>query len=57
MKGVEYVRVFIWNEAHQDYGLLQELNLRRGVAPNPNWGTWYFAPYFWRQMATHEEVE
>ncbi len=48
--GVEYVSVMIWNEEHQDYGLLQELNLNRGVEPNPYFSTWTFAPYFWKTL-------
>jgi len=48
--GLEYVSVMIWNEEHQEYRLLQELNLKRGVEPNPQFNTWTFAPYFWRKQ-------
>lgn len=44
--GVEWVTVLIWNEDKQNYGLLQEFNLERGVLPNPHWNTWTFPPYF-----------
>jgi hypothetical protein len=48
--GVEYVEVLVWNENYKDYGLLQELNLKRGVEPNPHFNTWTFAPYFWKTL-------
>jgi hypothetical protein len=48
--GVEWVSVLIWNEKHNEYGLLQELNLKRGVEPNPHFSTWTFAPYFWTTL-------
>ncbi len=48
--GVEYVEVLVWNENYKDYGLLQELNLERGVEPNPHFNTWTFAPYFWKTL-------
>ena len=47
---IEYVSVLIWNEKHNEYGLLQELNLERGVEPNPHFNTWTFAPYFWKTL-------
>lgn len=46
---IEYVSIFIWNDYRGEYGLLQELDIRRGVEPNPHFNTWTFAPYFWRQ--------
>ena len=49
--GVEYVKVLIWDEKNKDYGLLQELNLNRGVIPNSYFTTWTFAPYFWRKKS------
>ena len=48
--GVEYVSVLIWDEKHQEYGLLQELNLERGVDPKSGFQAWTFAPYFWRTL-------
>ena len=48
--GVEYVSVLIWNETYKDYGLLQELNLERGVEPKQHFNTWTFAPYFWKTL-------
>lgn len=47
---IECVSVLIWNEKHNEYGLLQELNLERGVEPNPHFNTWTFAPYFWKTL-------
>lgn len=46
--GVEYVSVLIWNEKHNDWGLLQELNLERGIFPEPHFSTWTLAPYYVR---------
>ena len=48
--GIEWVSVLVWNENYKDYGLLQELNLKRGVEPNPHFNTWTFPPYFWKTL-------
>ena len=40
--GVEYVQIML------DDGLLQELNLERGIEPKPNFSTHVLAPYYWR---------
>ena len=40
--GVEYVQIMM------DDGLLQELNLERGIEPKPNFSTHVLAPYYWR---------
>ena len=40
--GVEYVQFML------DDGLLQELNLERGIEPKPNFSTHVLAPYYWR---------
>ena len=40
--GVEYVHILT------DGGLLQELNLERGIQPQPNFSTHVLAPYYWR---------
>lgn len=47
--GVEYVIVFQWNEDKNSWGLLQELNLERGILPNPHFNTWALAPYYVRE--------
>lgn len=46
--GVKYVRVLLWNETYKDWGLLQELNLERGIMPQPYFSTWTLAPYYIR---------
>ena len=40
--GVEYVQIIV------DDGLLQELNLERGIMPKPNFSTHSLAPYYVR---------
>ena len=40
--GVEYVQIML------DDGLLQELNLERGIMPNPQFSTSTLAPYYVR---------
>ena len=37
--GVDYVRILQWDDERKTWGLLQELNLERGIMPNPNFGT------------------
>lgn len=49
-EGVEFVKVEQFNYYHNEYGIIQELNLERGVKPNPHWNTWTFAPYFWKTL-------
>lgn len=44
--GVKYVRVMLWMESHNNWGLLQELNLERGIIPQPYFNTWTLAPYY-----------
>ena len=46
--GHEYVRVLQWDDEDQTWGLLQELNLERGIMPNPNFNTHSLAPYYVR---------
>ena len=46
--GHEYVRVLQWDDEDQTWGLLQELNLERGIMPNPNFNTNSLAPYYVR---------
>ena len=41
--GVEYVQILL-----EDDGLLQELNLERGIMPDPNFSTTTLAPYYVR---------
>ena len=40
--GVEYVQILV------EGGLLQELNLERGIMPKPNFSTHSLAPYYVR---------
>ena len=46
--GHEYVRVLQWDDEDQTWGLLQELNLERGIMPDPNFSTWTLSPYYVR---------
>ena len=46
--GIEYVQILIWDDDRQTWGLLQELNLERGIMPNPNFNTNSLAPYYVR---------
>ena len=46
--GVEYVRVMQWDDERKTWGLVQELNLERGIMPNPNFGTTTLSPYYVR---------
>lgn len=43
---VEYVLIFVWNDDHKRWGLLQELNLKRGIIPSPHFNTLTLAPYY-----------
>lgn len=43
---VEYVSVLVWDETYKHWGLLQELNLERGILPDPHFNTWSLAPYY-----------
>ena len=47
-EGHEYVQVLIWDKDHDTWELLQELNLERGIMPNPNFSTSSLAPYYVR---------
>ena len=46
--GIEYVQILIWDDDRQTWGLLQELNLERGIMPNPNFSSTSLAPYYVR---------
>jgi len=46
--GHEWVQVLQWDEKDQTWGLIQELNLERGIMPNPNFSTSSLAPYYVR---------
>ena len=46
--GEEFVQVLLKKGSGDDWGLLQELNLERGVKPGQHWSTRTFAPYYWR---------
>ena len=45
--GHEWVQVLIWDD-DETWGLLQELNLERGIMPDPNFSTSSLAPYYVR---------
>lgn len=48
-EGQEDVEVLIWSEKHDSWGLLQELNLERGIEPKAGaWNTQALAPYYVR---------
>ena len=46
--GHEYVQILTWNKEHETWGLLQELNLERGIMPDPHFNTHSLAPYYVR---------
>ena len=46
--GHEWVQVLIWDDDHETWGLLQELNLERGIMPDPNFSSSSLAPYYVR---------
>ena len=46
--GVDYVRILQWDDERKTWGLLQELNLERGIMPKPNFSTHSLAPYYVR---------
>ena len=46
--GHEWVQVLQWDKEHETWGLLQELNLERGIMPDPHFSTSSLAPYYVR---------
>ena len=46
--GVEWVEILEMAEDDCQWYLLQELNLERGIMPDPNFSTWTLAPYYVR---------
>ena len=46
--GHEWVQVLQWDKENETWGLLQELNLERGIMPDPNFSTSSLAPYYVR---------
>ena len=46
--GHEYVNILIWDDDHETWGLLQELNLERGILPNPTFSSTSLAPFYVR---------
>ena len=46
--GHEWVQVLQWSDENQTWDLLQELNLERGIMPDPNFSTSSLAPYYVR---------
>jgi len=51
--GVEYVKVLQWSENKKRWGLLQELNLERGIVPDTHFSTYTLAPYYVRNYYEH----
>ena len=47
--GHEYVNIMQWDKEHETWGLLQELNLERGIMPpSAGWNTHSLTPYYVR---------
>ena len=46
--GIEYVQILIWDDEHQTWGFLQELNLERGIVPKKNFSTTTLTPHYVR---------
>ena len=47
--GHEWVQVLQWDKEHETWGLLQELNLERGIRPpSAGWNTHCLTPYYVR---------
>ena len=47
--GHEWVQVLQWDKEHETWGLLQELNLERGILPpSAGWNTNSLTPYYVR---------
>ena len=47
--GHEWVQVLQWDKEHETWGLIQELNLERGIMPpSTGWNTNSLAPYYVR---------
>ena len=46
-EGIEYVNIMQWDEEHQTWGLIQELNLERGIV-SQQFNTHSLAPYYVR---------
>ena len=44
--GHEWVQVLQWDEKDQTWGLIQELNLERGIMPKPHFSTHSLSPYY-----------
>ena len=45
--GIEYVNILIWDEERKTWGLLQELNLERGIV-GKHFSTYVLSPYYVR---------
>ena len=45
--GIEYVNILIWDDERKTWGLLQELNLERGIV-GKQFSTYVLAPYYVR---------
>ena len=45
--GIEYVSILLWDDEHETWGFLQELNLERGIMPpSTGWNTNSLSPYY-----------
>ena len=48
-EGEETVEVLIWSKKQDAWGMLQELNLERGIEPKKgSMNTHVLAPYYWK---------
>ena len=48
-EGEETVEVLIWSDKHNGWGMLQELNLERGIEPKKGcYNTQVLSPYYWK---------
>ena len=45
--GIEYVNILIWDDERKTWGLIQELNLERGIV-GKQFSTHVLAPYYVR---------
>ena len=46
--GIEYVSILQWDDERKTWGLLQELNLERGIMSDTNFNSYSLAPYYVR---------
>ena len=46
--GIEYVSILQGDDERKTWGFLQELNLERGIMPDPNFNSYSLSPYYVR---------